>query len=114
MKKTNQTQAPESFITFARDAKHLDPKVVAQNDERNLLELEHLAQAEDWAKKQPRFKVKQQPKNIVETYEANNLLYIRYEAKIVPKPGGKKKIQGHLPPTASRRQGQARKASLSG
>ena len=127
MTPTSRTQTYESFMTFATEALawvakqpkfklkpdlktkpieksiQLDPKIVAQNTERACAELEHLEQVLAWAKKQPKFKVKPdlKPKNIVETYEANNLLYIRYEAKIVPKPGGKQKIQGHLPPHGS-------------
>ena len=106
MTPTSRTQTHESFMTFATEtvacvAKqpkfklkpdlktkpiekpiHLDPKIVAQNTERALLELEQVLA---WAAKQPKFKLKPkpQPKNIVETYEANNLLYIRYEAKIL-------------------------------
>ena len=54
--------------------------------------LRKLRKAETWARKQPKFKVKPQPKNIVQTYEANNLLYIRYRATIIDKGEGKKKI----------------------
>ena len=105
-------QTYEQFMTFATEtlawvAKqpkfkitpkvYLDPKVVAQNDEVFLLELEYLAQAEAWAKKQPKFKVKPQPKNIDETYQANNLMHIRFDGKIIKKPGGKRKIDGRRP-----------------
>ena len=54
--------------------------------------LRKLRKAETWVRKQPKLKVKPQPKNIVQTYEANNLLYIRYRATIIDKGEGKKKI----------------------
>ena len=51
-----------------------------------------------WVAKQPKFKVKPQPTTIDEAYQANNLMYIRFDGKIIKKPGGKKKIDGHRPP----------------
>ena len=34
---------------------------------------------------------------IEQTYVQNNLLYIRFDGKIIKKPGGKKKIDGRRP-----------------
>ena len=48
-----------------------------------------------WVAKQPKFKIK--AKTIDETYQANNLMYIRFGGKIIKKPGGKKKIDGRRP-----------------
>ena len=54
-----------------------------------------------WVAQQHKFKLKPdlkpQPKNIDEAYQANNLMYIRFDGKILKKPGGKKKIDGRRP-----------------
>ena len=50
-----------------------------------------------WVAKQPKFKLKPQPISIDEAYQANNLMYIRFDGKIIKKPGGKKKIDGRRP-----------------
>jgi hypothetical protein len=51
-----------------------------------------------WVAEQPKFKLKPQPTTIDEAYQANNLMYIRFDGKIIKKPGGKKKIDGRRPP----------------
>ena len=52
-----------------------------------------------WVAKQPKFKIKPdpKPKPIDEAYQANNLMYIRFDGKIIKKPGGKKNIDGRRP-----------------
>ena len=108
MTPTSRTQTYESFKSLAIEPLALvakQPKFKIQPDlmfsmivESMSFEthaetlLRKLQKVEVWAKKPPKFKVKPQPKNVVETYEANNLLYIRYHATIIDKGEGKKKI----------------------
>ena len=73
MPSTNRTPTYESFMTLATET---------------------LA----WVAEQPKFKLKPEPTTIDEAYQANNLMYIRFDGKIIKKPGGKKKIDGRRPP----------------